>query len=156
MQSEKSNLMRSAVDTDATTWHLPEGAITNIDEVEEAVKRLNNFHDDYVAGIEIKFENYKGLDDEGASTGIGNADKTIILTVNTYPYGKDHNQFVRVEFKEVKSFEITSAPDDGPTWGLDYTLIEDDGIDIKWDFGFICPGAKFLVTCAKIVFHKLL
>ena len=27
MQSEKSNLMRSAVDTDVTTWHLPEGAI---------------------------------------------------------------------------------------------------------------------------------
>ena len=127
---------------------------TTIDEVEEAVKRLNDFHDDYVAGIEIKFENYKGLDDEGVSTGIKNADKTIILTVNTYPYGKEHNQFVRVEFKEVKSFEITSARDDGPTWGINYTLIQGDEIDIKWDFGFICNGAKFLVTCAKIVFHK--
>ena len=127
---------------------------THSDEAYEVVEYFNRFHDDYVAGIEIKFENYKGLDDEGVSTGIGNADKTIILTVNTYPYGKEHSQFVRVEFKEVKSFEITSAPDDGPIWGIDYTLIEDDGTDIKWDFGFICTGAKFLVTCAKIVFHK--
>ena len=127
---------------------------TTIDEVEEAVKRFNGFHDDYVAGIEIKFENYKGLDDKGESTGIGDADKTIILTVNTSAYGKEHNQFVRVEFKEVKSFEITSAPDDDSMWGIGYTLILSDGSDIKWDFGFLGSGAKFLVTCAKIVFVK--
>jgi len=127
---------------------------TTINEVEEDVKHFNGFHDDYVVGIEIKFENYKGFDDEGVSTGIGNADKTIILTVNTCPYGKEHNQFVRVEFKEVKSFEITSAPDDGPIWGIGYTLILPDGSDIKWDFGFLGSGAKFLVICAKIVFHE--
>lgn len=41
----------------------------NIDEVKEAVEHFNDFHDDYVAEIEIKFENYKALDNEGASTG---------------------------------------------------------------------------------------
>ncbi len=41
MQSEKSNLMPSAVDMDVTTLHLPEGTITTIDEVKEAVKRLS-------------------------------------------------------------------------------------------------------------------
>jgi hypothetical protein len=136
---------------------------TNIDEVEEAVKRFNDFHDDYVAGIEIKFENYKGLNDDGVSTGIKNADKTIILTVNTYPYGKEHKQFVRVEFKNVKSFEIVSSvkdsgPKAGPTWGILDTLILPDGNDIKWEFGFICGDTngdtKFLVICSKIVFHK--
>ena len=58
---------------------------TTIEEVDEALKHFNHFHDDHVAEIEIKFENYKALNDDGASTGIRNADKTIILTVNTYP-----------------------------------------------------------------------
>ena len=133
---------------------------TNVDKVDEALKHFNRFHDDYVAGIEIKFENYKGLNDDGASTGIKNADKTIILTVNTYPYEKEHKQFVQVEFKGIKSFEISSPPDEGPkagpTWGILDTLIMSvptpDGVDIKWEFYFICGDAKFLVVCSKIVF----
>ena len=136
---------------------------TTIDEVDEALKHFNDFHDDHVAGIEIKFENYKALDDEGASTGIRNADKTIILTVNTYPYRKDHNQLVQVEFKEVKSFEILSPLEDhgpkaGPTWGTLDTLTRPEttlgGSDIKWEFRFICGGTKFLVICSKITFRK--
>ena len=60
----------------------------NIEEVDDIVKYFSDFHDDYVAGIEIKFENYKALNEDGESIGIQNADKTIILTVNTYPYKK--------------------------------------------------------------------
>ena len=133
--------------------------VSNIDEVEEELKRFNDFHDDCITEIEIKFENYKDLDEDGASTGIRNADKTIILTVNTYPYGKEHKQFVQVEFKEVKAFEIFSSaqdsgPEAGPTWEISHTLIEFDGVDIEWEFGFICGDAKFLVICSKIVFLK--
>ena len=135
---------------------------TNADEVDEALKHFNRFHDDYVAGIEIKFENYKGLNDDGASTGIRNADKTIILTVNTYPYKKEHKRFAQVEFKGVKSFEISSPSGEGakagPTWGILDTLIMSapapDGIDIKWEFYFICGDTKFLVVCSKVVFLK--
>ena len=136
---------------------------TNIEEVDEVLKHFNDFHDDHIAGIEIKFENYKGLDDEGASTGIKNADKTIVLTVNTYPYSTEHNQLVHVEFKDVKSFEMLSpladhGPREGPTWGTLNTLTMPepvpDGTDIKWEFGFICGGTKFLVICSKIVFCK--
>ena len=134
---------------------------TNVDEVDEALKHFNHFHDDHVAGIEIKFENYKALNDDGASIGIRNADKTIILTVNTYPYKKEHKQFVRVEFKDVESFEISSpledhGPREGPTWGITSTLImpAPDGTDIQWEFEFICGGTKFLVICSKIVFLK--
>jgi hypothetical protein len=135
----------------------------NMEEVDEVLKHFNHFHDDHIAGIEIKFENYKALDEEGASTGIRNADKTIILTVNTYPYRKDHNQHVHVEFKDVKSFEMLSpledhGPREGPTWGtLDTLTMPEtvpDGTDIKWEFGFICGGTKFLVVCSKIVFRK--
>ncbi len=135
----------------------------NIEEVDEVLKHFNHFHDDHVAGIEIKFENYKALDEEGASTGIRNADKTIILTVNTYPYRKEHNRLVHVEFKEVQSFEMLSpladhGPREGPTWGTLNTLTMPepvpDGTDIKWEFGFICGGTKFLVICSKIVFCK--
>ena len=134
-----------------------------VDEVDEVLKHFNHFHDDHVAGIEIKFENYKALDDEGASTGIRNADKTIVLTVNTYPYRKDHNQLVHVEFKDVKSFEMLSpledsGPQSGPTWGTlnTYTAHEPvpDGSDIEWEFEFVCGGTKFLVICSKIVFGK--
>ena len=136
---------------------------TNIEEVDEVLKHFNDFHDDHIAGIEIKFENYKGFDDEGAATGIKNADKTIVLTVNTYPYGKEHSQFVQVEFKDVKSFEMLSpleahGPKEGPTWGTLDTLTmpepRPDGSDIKWEFGFICGGTKFIVICSKIVFLK--
>lgn len=136
---------------------------TNIEEVDEVLKHFNHFHDDHIAGIQIKFENYKALDDEGASTGIRNADKTIVLTVNTYPYRKDHNQIVHVEFQDVKSFEMLSPLEDhgakeGPTWGTlnTYTTHEPvpDGSDIQWEFEFICGGTKFLVICSKIVFLK--
>ena len=136
---------------------------TNIEEVDEVLKHFNHFHDDHVAGIEIKFENYKAIDEAGESTGIRNADKTIILTVNTYPYRKDHNQLVHVEFKDVKSFEMLSpledsGPKSGPTWGTlnTYTAHEPvpDGSDIEWEFEFICGGTKFLVICSKIVFRK--
>ena len=126
---------------------------TNVDEVDEALKHFNHFHDDHVAGIEIKFENYKALNDDGASTGIRNADKTIILTVNTYPYKKEHKQFVLVEFKDVKSFEISSpledhGPREGPTWGTLNTFPMPvplpDGTDIQWEFEFICSKIVFL------------
>ncbi len=126
---------------------------TNIAEVDEALKHFDHFHDDYVAGIEIKFENYKGLDENGEATGIGSADKTIILTINYYPYGKEHEQFVCVEFKGVKSFEISSALQDyGPTWGIDSVLTQSEGIDIKWEFYWICGETKFIVVCTEIVF----
>ena len=136
--------------------------VTTIDEVNEARQyfnrfrdEINLFHDYYVAGIEIKFENYRSLNDDGRSTTIGSADKTIILTVDTYPYGKEDNQYVKVEFKGVKSFEIFSSPETGPTWAISHTLIsDDDGIGLEWEFGFICGDAKFLVICSKLVFHK--
>ena len=114
-------------------------------------------------GLKLSLKNYKALDDEGASTGIRNADKTIVLTVNTYPYRKDHNQIVHVEFQDVKSFEMLSPLEDhgakeGPTWGtLDTLTMPEpvpDGSDIQWEFGFICGGTKFLVICAKIVFSS--
>ena len=136
---------------------------TNIKEVDEALKHFNHFHDDHVAGIEIKFENYKALNDDDASTGIRNADKTVILTVNTHPYREEHKQLVQVEFKDVKSFEILSPLEDhgpkaGPTWGtLDTLTMPEpvpDGSHIKWEFGFICGGTKFLVICSKIAFLK--
>lgn len=136
---------------------------TNIEEVDEVLEHFNHFHDDHVAGIDIKFENYKALDADGASTGIRYADKTIVLTVNTAPYRKEHIQFVHVEFKDVKSFEMLSpledhGPKSGPTWGTlnTYTTHEPipDGSDIKWEFEFICGGAKFLVICSKIAFLK--
>ena len=127
---------------------------TNIEEVEEVLKLFNNFHDDYLAGIEIKFENYKGLDADGMSTGIRSADKTIILTVNTSPYGKEHEQFVRVELKDVKSFEILSSAEDGPNWGILDTLILPDRIGINLEFYFVYGSSKFLVICSKIIFHK--
>ncbi len=133
---------------------------TNDDEASEALERFNRFHDGYVESIEIKFENYKGLNDEGASSGIGNADKTIILTVNPYPYGKEHNQLVQVEFIDVKSFEIIneyhSGGSAGPTWGISEALTMSAPAphenEIFWDFYFLCDKAKYEVTCSNIVF----
>ena len=102
---------------------------TNVEECDEAVARFCRFHDDYVARIEIKFENYKGLNEEGASTGIGDADKTVMLTINTLPYGTEHERLVSVEFKEVQSLEISSLPEGGPMWGITSTRLApaDDG-----------------------------
>ena len=136
---------------------------TTDDEVDEALKHFNYFHDDHVAGIDIKFENYKAIGEDGESTGIGNADKTIVLTMNRPPYWKEHNQFVRVEFQGVKAFEILSPLEDhgprkGPTWGTLNTYTSPDpvpdGVDIRWELEFICGGTKFLVVCSKIVFLK--
>ena len=125
---------------------------SNAEEADKAVARFNSFHDDYVAGIEIKFENYKGLDEEGASTGIGDADKTVILTINTYPYGTEHERFVSVEFKDVQSLEISSLPGGGPMWGITTTrLASTDDELIEWEFYPICSGARFSVICSKIV-----
>jgi len=130
---------------------------TNSDEVEEVLEQhFAHFHDDYVAGIEITFENYKRINEDGESTGIGGADRTVVLTVNTSPYGKQHDQFVRVEFQNVKSFEILSSEDDshGPNWGIFTTVLSHDGDDMNWDFAFLGRGPKFIVTCSKIIFHK--
>ena len=132
----------------------------NIEEVVKAVEHFNRFHDDYVAEIEIKFDNYKDLNDNGASTGIKNADKKIILTVNTCPYRKEHEKLVRVAFEDVKSFEISSpqdkGPKAGPTWGIldTITMPAPNGIGINWKFVFICGDAKFSVICSKIVVLK--
>lgn len=127
---------------------------TNIEEVDAALKHFNHFHDDYVAGIEIKFENYKAINDEGRSTGIGDADKTIILTVNTHPYGKEHNQLIHVEFKDVKTFKILSAEDSGPIWGILGVHCVDKGDNFVWDFEFVCTGSRYIVTCSEIVFSS--
>ena len=135
----------------------------NIDEVDKALEYFKNFHDGYVEGIEIKFENYKSFKDNGVANGIGGAEITIILTVNAYPYGKDHNQLVVVEFIDVKSFEIITERDDGnfrgPEWGIGQALTSPipppDGKEIFWDFYFLCDKAKYEVTCSKLVFTNL-
>ena len=128
----------------------------NADEANEAVEHFYRFHDDYVAGIEVKFENYKALNDRGESTGIGDACKTIILTVNTRPYGKEHNRLVRVEFRGVKSFKNSWPGGSGPMWGIGTTHIRSDGADVGWEFDFICGdeklgSAEFSVVCSNIV-----
>ena len=133
----------------------------NANEANIALKRFNSFHDGYVENVEIKFENYKGLNDKGESTGIGNADKTIILTVNPYPYGKKHDKLVKVEFVDVKSFEMIndyhSGPRQGPSWGIFQALTTDtqepNKDDIFWDFYFLGDKAKYEVTCSKIIFY---
>ncbi len=133
------------------------------EEVEKALKYFNSFHDGYVEGIDIKFENYKGFNENGEASGIRKADMTIILTVNAYPYGKDHNQLVQVEFIDVKSFEIIHERDEsglgGPDWGISNALTmsapEPYEQDIFWDFYFLCENAKYEVTCSKLVFINL-
>jgi len=132
----------------------------NIDEVDKVLEYFNHFHDGYVEGIEIKFENYKSIKDNGAAKGIGGADMTIILTVNAYPYGKDHNQLVVVEFIDVKSFEIINERyEKFPDWGIGQALTspvpEPHENDIFWDFYFLGDKAKYEVTCSKIVFTNL-
>ena len=128
----------------------------NADEANEAIEYFCRFHDDYVAGVEIKFEDYKSLNDKGESTGIGDALKTIILTINTQPYGKEHDRLVLVEFRNVKSLNISWPGGIGPEWGIFTTLIRSVGTDIAWEFDFICGdanlgGAEFSVVCSKIV-----
>ena len=125
----------------------------DIDEVGEVLKHFNQFHDGYVASIEIKFENYKTKDNA-----IKNADKTIILKVDNYP----NKQFVHVEFVDVTSFEIISewhtGPRAGPTWGICQALTmpasEPNEHEIFWDFYFLCAKAKYKVTCSRIVFYE--
>ena len=132
----------------------------NVKDAVELIDRFYSFHDDYVAGIEIRFEDYKGLNGEGKSTGIRDARKTVILTVNAYPYGKDHERFAKVEFRDVKSFDISSPPwssdSTGPMWGIINTEIRPEGGDMKWEFDFICGdaeygGANFSIVCSRIV-----
>ncbi len=133
------------------------------EEVEKALKYFKSFHDGYVEGIDIKFENYKGFNENGEASGIGKADMTIILTVNAYPYGKDHNQLVQVEFIDVKSFEIIHERDEsgfkGPDWGISNALTmsapKPHEQDIFWDFYFLCGKAKYEATCSKLVFINL-
>lgn len=132
----------------------------DIEEAKKAIGHFHKFHDDYVAGIEIKFDNYKGMNDEGESKGIGDAKKTVILTINTSPYGKEHDQLVKVEFIDVKSFEITSPPlssePGGPMWGIFTTDIYFTGDDMKWEFDFICGDAKFGSAFFSVVCHKII
>ncbi len=135
----------------------------NEDEADEALLHFNRFHDGYVESIEIKFENYKAINEIGASTGIGNADKTIILTVNPYPYGQEHNRLVQVEFSGVKSFEIINeyynGKPAGPSWGICQALAmsapEPIENEIFWDFYFLCEDSKYEVICSKIAFIEL-
>ena len=135
----------------------------NADEADLALEQFKRFHDGYVENIEIKFENYKGFNDKGESTGIGYADKTIILIVNPYPYGKEHDKLVKVEFIDVKSFEIINeyedGPRDGPTWGIGQALTDEapepNEDQIFWDFYFLCDKAKYEVICSKINFSNL-
>lgn len=132
----------------------------NIDEIDQVLKYFNHFHDGYVEGIEIKFENYKSIDDNGVANGIGKADMTIILTVNAYPYGKDHNQLVQVEFKDIKSSEIISERHkSGPEWGIFEVLTKSASKphedEVYWDFAFLGDKARYEVTCSKIVFTNM-
>ena len=135
----------------------------NMEEVDKALSYFKSFHDGYVEGIEIKFENYKGFNEDGEAKGIRKADMTIVLTVNAYPYGKDHNQLVQVEFIDVKSFEIIHERDEsefgGPDWGISNAFTDSapkpHENDIFWDFYFLCDKAKYEVTCSRLVFINL-
>ena len=65
---------------------------------------------------------------------------------------------IQVEFKNVKSYEISSERDDGPkagpVWGISEAMIDSDGDDIQWEFYFLVGDAKFIVICSKIAFVK--
>lgn len=132
----------------------------NIEEVKQALKYFNSFHDGYVEAFEVKFENYKTIDENGIGNGIGSADMTIILTVNAYPYGKEHNQLVQVDFIDVKSYEIISERHECfPQWGIFEAITrsatEPYEDEISWDFAFLCDKATFKVTCSKIAFTNI-
>ena len=132
----------------------------NLDEVKQALKFFNSFHDGYVEKIQIKFENYKSIDEKGEAGGIGNADMSINLTVNAYPYGKEHNQVVEVEFMDVNSYEIVSERSESfPSWGIFEATVrtapEPFEDELFWDFALLGDKATFEVTCSKVVFTNL-
>ena len=132
----------------------------NIEEVDEALKYFNDFHDGYVEGFEVKFENYKSIDENGIGDGIGPADMRIILIVNAFPYGKEHNQLVKVEFIDVKSYEIISERHERfPMWGISEAITssapEPYEDYIFWDFYFLSDEATFNVICSRIVFTNI-
>ena len=95
---------------------------TNIEEVDEVLKHFNHFHDDHVAGIEIKFENYKALDEAGASTGSEMRIRQLFSRSTPTLIEKNITNSFTLNFKEVQSFEMLSpladhGPREGPTWG---------------------------------------
>jgi hypothetical protein len=123
----------------------------NIDEVNEIFEKFAQFHDDYFAGIEIKFDDYKGINDNGESTGIlAESNKTVILYVNTIPYGKDHNRIVRIELKDVKSFDISTPNSEGNMWGILQILPRSEGNNLRLDVDFIAGEPKLAVVCSSI------
>jgi len=121
-----------------------------IGEVNEMFEKFAYFHDDYFAGIEIKFGDYKAINDNGESTGIRYANKTIILFVNTNPYGKEHDRIVRIELMDVKSFEISTPDGKGNWWAIGEMLPMSEGDNISLDTYFIAGGAKLKVVCSGI------
>ncbi|MCG9128884.1 hypothetical protein JT359_14940 [Candidatus Poribacteria bacterium] len=123
----------------------------NSDELEIALQHYNHFHDNYVAGIDIKFDNYRTFKEDGKSM-IGDAEKTIILTMDTYYYGKKDKRYVCVEFQDVKTFEIISSEEPGPKWGVLGVYYDDRDTDIFWDFEPVCTGSRYIVLCDKIIF----
>ena len=122
----------------------------SIDEINEMFEKFAYFHDDYFAGIEIKFEDYKAINDDGESTGITSANKTVILLINVIPYGKNHNRIVRMELKGVKSFEVSAPNDKGNWWGIGQILPRSEGDNIKLDMDFIGDEAKLEIVCPSI------
>ncbi|MEK7399787.1 MAG: hypothetical protein AAB116_22835 [Candidatus Poribacteria bacterium] len=122
----------------------------NVDEVNEMFEKFAHFHDDYFAGIEIKFEDYKAINDSGESKGIRSANKTVILFVNVIPYGKDHNRIVRIELKGVKSFDISAPGDKGDWWGIGEILPRSENDNIKLDIDFIADEAKLAAICSSM------
>ena len=132
----------------------------NIEEVDATLKYFNDFHDGYVESFEVKFENYKSIDENGIGNGIGEADMRITLIVNAFPYGKEHNQLVKVEFIDVKSYEIISERHERfPMWGISQAITsaapEPYEDDIFWDFYFLGDKATFNVICSRIVFTNI-
>ena len=124
---------------------------SNSKESNEALEHYFQFHDDYVAGIEIKFDDYKALNDKGESTGIRGANMAIILSVNTRPYGKDHERIVKVEFKDVRSFDISAPSGEGNWWGIMDNFTSEEGDCIKFDMEFIAGDARFAVVFSKMI-----
>ena len=129
----------------------PRFEANNSDELDIALQHYNHFHDNYVAEIDIKFDNYRTFNEDGRSM-IGDAKKTIILTMDTYYYGIKNKKFVCVEFQDVKTFEIISSEEPGPKWGVLNVYSEDRDTDIFWDFEPICTGSRYIVLCDKIIF----
>jgi hypothetical protein len=123
------------------------------EETNKALEHFDQFHDDYVAGIEVRFENYKALNDRGESTGIGDAQKTIILLINTNPYGREHDRIIYMKLMGVRYFDISTPEGMGNMWGINQILALPEGDDIKIDIYFIGGNAKFIVVCSKILLY---